>query len=70
MGSCTADVGLPCLIKPKENKKLKGKKRSKLVVIKILFFVVVIYRHLGECYIAEVFCVFLQFSFKCLFGTL
>ena len=69
MGSCTADVGLPCLIKPKENGKIEGEK-SKISNNKIFFFVVVIYRPLGECYIADVFCVLFQFSFKCLFVTL
>ena len=41
MGSYTADVGLPCLIKPKENGKMR--KKEKLVIIKIFFFVIVIY---------------------------
>ena len=70
MGSCTANVGLSCLIKPNENGKIEGKKEAKLVIIKIFFFVVVVYRLLGECCIAEVFCVLFQFSFKCLFVTL
>ena len=63
MGSCTADVGLPCLIKPTENGKNERKKKQSSD--KILFFVVVIYRLLGERYIQ-----ILLWCFVCFFNSL
>ena len=62
MGSCIADVGLPCIIQPKEEE-------EKLVIIKILFFCYsFIYINSLEN-VVLLRCVLFQFSFKCLFVT-